>query len=220
MPICLTLFSCSSCHAVCMSLHWLIDRSAQPKPPPPRIHHRFRSLRNGLAMWGYSGTSKAATPWPMLWPFWPESHTFSLYYTKQKQILSRAWMAEKKNSFTLYQCSVVTIFCPHNLYSLRHVLLDTTTQRWRVSLAWRYLFCSPSQSSLLLCAQLNKQARGRFPLWKVWKWPGHFSLYLGSPSGEGTLTLTCPPCPISVCVLSLCCCNGFHSSLATIRLAL
>lgn len=219
MPICLTLFSCSSCHAVCMSLRWLIDRSAQPSAPPPCTHHRFRSLRNSLAMWGYSGTNKAATPWPLLCPSWPECHTFSLHYTKQKQILSRACAAERENSLALYQCAALTIFCPHNLCFLRQVLPDTTTQRWRVSFAWPYLPCSPSQSSLFLCAQLNKQARGRFPLWKAWKMARTFPPVSGISIWRRHSHSHCPPCPISVCVLSLCCCNGFHSSLATIRLA-
>lgn len=177
-------------------------------------------------MWGYSGTWKAATPWPLHWPSWPEFHTFSLSYTTlPKQTVSCACASERRSSSPLYQCAALTIICPHNLCFLRQELLDTRTERWRragcPSLASPALISSALHlcPHCSLCAQLNKQARGRFPLWKAWKMARTFPPVSGISIWRRDSRSHCPPLPISVCVLSLCRSDGFHSPLATMRLA-
>lgn len=45
LPICLTLFSCSSCHSVCMSAA-AADRSLSFPPPPPRRRLLFAPRRH------------------------------------------------------------------------------------------------------------------------------------------------------------------------------
>lgn len=230
LPICLTLFSCSSCHSVCMSAA-VADRSLScpplqhtPSPPHPTIISR--SQRNGLAMWGCSGTKKAVTLWPASPPSWPERHTFSLSNRKQKQILSCTSAAQRKKespyiNVVLWQSSI-HMTCD---FSDRVCLTLTTERWWRAgcpSLASPALISSPFHLSphSSLCAQLNKQARGRFPLWKPWKMARTFSPISGISIWRRHSRSHCPPRPISVCVLvRLCCRDGFHSPLATMRLA-
>lgn len=231
LPICLTLFSCSSCHAVCMSAA-AADRSLscpplQPTPSPLQPTIISGSLRNGLAMWGYSGTKEAAT----LWPQGPTSLTWTSYFlplqhkTKTNLIMRLRSSKKKKESpyinVVLWQSSI-HMTCDFS----DRVCLTLTTERWRragcpslasPALISSALHLSPHSS---LCAQLNKQARGRFPLWKPWKMARTFSPISGISIWRRHSCSHCPPRPISVCVLvSLCCRDGFHSPLATMRLA-
>ncbi len=160
LPICLTLFSCSSCHSVCMSAA-AADRSLsclplQPTPSPRHPAIISGSLRNGLAMWGYSGTKKAAT----LWPPEPTFLTWTSYFLplqrKTKTNLIMRLRSSKKKRKPLYQCGALTVIYPHDLWFLQQGLLDTynrevTARRLSISrLACPYLLSSPSLSSLLL----------------------------------------------------------------------
>lgn len=162
LPICLTLFSCGSCHAVCMSAA-AADRSLScpPLQPTPSSSHPTiisGSLRNSLAMWGYAGTKKAVT----LWPPEPAFLTWTSYFLPRQQktktnLIMHLCSSEKKRK-PLHQCSALTIIYPHDLWFLRQGLLDTynrevTARRLSISrLACPYLFSSPSLSSLhLVC---------------------------------------------------------------------
>lgn len=161
LPICLTLFSCSSCHAVCMSPA-AADRSLsypplQPTPSSPHPAIISGSLRNGLAMWGYSGTEKAVT----LWPPEPTFLTWTSYFLPLRRktktnLIMRLRGSRKKKGKPLYHCGALTIIYPHDLWFLRQGLLDTynrevTPRRLSISrLACPYLLSSPSLSSLLL----------------------------------------------------------------------
>lgn len=237
LPICLTLFSCSSCHAVCMSAA-AADRSLsclplQPHPTPthpPSPHPTIisGSLRNGSAMWGYSGTKKGCDPvtpsadLPDLNVILSPSPTEN----KNKSYHAPPRLKEKKKespyiNVVLWQSSI-HMTCDFS----DRVCLTLTTERWRLAgcpslaspaLISSLLHLSPHSS---LCAQLNKQARGRFPLWKPWKMARTFSPISGISIWRRHSRSHCPPCPISVCVLvSLYCRDGFHSPLATMRLA-
>lgn len=163
LPICLTLFSCSSCHAVCMSAT-AADRSLScpPLQPTPSSSHPTiisGSLRNDLAMWGYSGTEKAVTPWPPELTFLTWMSYFSLLLRqKTKTNLIMCLCSSKKKRKPLYQCGALTIIYPHDLWFLRQGLLDTynrevTARRLSISrLGCPYLLSSPSLSSLhLVC---------------------------------------------------------------------
>lgn len=161
LPICLTLFSCSSCHSVCMYAA-AADRSLsfpplQPTPSPLHPTIISGSLRNGLAMWGCSGTKKAAT----LWPLELTSLTWTSYFLPLQQktktnLIMHLNSSKKKIIKPLYQCGALTIIYPHDLRFLQQGLLDTynrevTTGRLSMSrLACPYLLSSPSLSSLLL----------------------------------------------------------------------
>lgn len=232
LPICLTLFSCSSCHSVCMSAA-AADRSLscpplQPTPSPPHPAIISGSLRNGLAMWGYSGTKKGCDP---VTPSEPTFLTRTSYFlsvrrkTKTNLIMRLRGSKGKKGSpyinVLLWQSSI-HMTCDFS----NRACLTLTTERWRragcPSLASPALISSPLHLPPLssLCAQLNKQARGRFPLWKPWKMARTFSPISGISIWRRHSRSDCPPRPISVCVLvSLCCRDGFHSPLATMRLA-
>ena len=239
LPICLTLFSCSSCHAVCMSAA-AADRSLSCLPLQPHPHRRHRhssplhptvisgSLRNGLAMWGYSGTTKAATPRPPA----PTSLTWMSYFLPLQQKTKTNLIMRLHGSggggtespyinVVLWQSSI-HMTCDFS----DRVCLTLTTERWRrtgcpslasPALISSLLHRSPHSS---LCAQLNKQARGRFPLWKPWKMARTFPPISGISIWRRHSRSHCPPRPISVCVLVILHCrDGFHSPLATMRLA-
>lgn len=231
LPICLTLFSCSSCHAVCMSAT-AADRSLScpPLQPTPSSSHPTiisGSLRNDLAMWGYSGTEKAVTQWPTEPTFltWMSYFSLLLRQKTKTNLIMRLCSSKKKESLyinvVLWQSSI-HMTCDFS----DRVCLTLTTERWRhagcPSLASTALISSPLHlfPHSTLCAQLNKQARGRFPLWKPWKMARTFPPISGISIWRRHSRTHCPPCPISVCVLvSLCCRDGFHSPLATMRLA-
>lgn len=208
-PICLTLFSCSSCHAVCMSAA-AADRSfsCPPLQPSPSTRHPTMipaRLRNGLAMWGYSGTKRAVTLWPPEVTFLTGTSYFLPLRRKTKTNLivrldgSKGGGEKKKEKpsikVKLWQSSI-HMTCDFS----DRVCLTPATERWVYagcpSLASPALISSPLHLSCpsALCAQLNKQARGSFPLWKPWKMARTCPPppYLGSPSGEGTLALTAP----------------------------
>lgn len=161
LPICLTLFSCSSCHSVCMSAA-AADRSLcfpalQPIPAPPHPTIISGSLRNGLAVWGRSGTKKAATLWPLELTFPSrESYFLPLQQKTKTNLIMRFHSSKKKIIKPLYQCGALTIIYPHDPWFLQQGLLDTynrevTARRLSISrLACPYLLSSPSLSSLLL----------------------------------------------------------------------
>ena len=161
LPICLTLFSCSSCHSVCMSAA-AADRSLscpplQPPPLPPAPRHHFREPEKWLSHVRLLRYRKGCDPvTPPGRPPWPQRHTFSLSNRKQKQILSCASVAQREKREPLYQCGALTIIYPHDLWFLQQGLLDTynrevTACRLSISrLACPYLLSSPSLSSLLL----------------------------------------------------------------------
>lgn len=182
----------------------LIDHSpAHPfnLPPPLRTPPSFQgSLRNGLAMWGYSGTKKGCDLCdPQSRPPWPRRHTFSLSNRKQKQILSCASVAQKDKKKTL-----ISMWSFDNHLSTWPVIFPTGSA-WHlqqrgdgtqvVHLSPR-LPLSPLLSISLLtppCVHnlISKQGVDSH-YGNPGKWPGHFPPYLGSPSGERTLALTAP----------------------------
>lgn len=231
LPICLTLFSCSSCHSVCMSAAAAADRSLsfpplQPTPSSPHPTIISGSLRNGLAMWGCSGTERAATLWPLELTFLTRTSYFLPLKQKTKtNLIMRLHSSKKKNK------ALISMWCFDNHLSTWPVI-SPTGSAWHlqqrgdgaqvVHLSPR-LPLSPLLSISLLtppCVHnlISKQGVDSH-YGNPGKWPGHFPPYLGSPSGEGTRS-RCPPRPISVCVLvSLRCRDGFHSPLATMRLA-
>lgn len=232
LPICLTLFSCSSCHAVCMSAT-AADRSFSCPPPPPAPlpftpRHHFREPEKWLShvrLLRYRKgcdpvTPRADLPDPSV-IILPPSPT----QNKNKSYHAPPQLKEKKESLyinvVLWQSSI-HMTCDFS----DRVCLTLTTERWRhagcPSLASAALISSPLHllPHSTLCAQLNKQARGRFPLWKPWKMARTFPPISGISIWRRHSRTHCPPRPISVCVLvSLCCRDGFHSPLATMRLA-
>lgn len=159
LPICLTLFSCSSCHSVCMSAA-AADRSLPLLRPTPSSSHPAiisGSLRNGLAMWGCSGTRKAATlrPLRLTSPIWT-SYFLPLQHKTKTNLIMRLHSSKKEKKKPLYQRGALTIIYPHDLWFLQQGLLDTynrevTARRLSISrLACPYLLYSPSLSSLLV----------------------------------------------------------------------
>lgn len=157
-PICLTLFSCSSCHAVCMSAA-AADRSFSSSRAPHSSPHPIvvsARLRNGLAVWGCSGTVRAATRWPPGGdlPHWNVILSPSPTENKNKSYLSPQQLSDKKDGKALYQGGALTIICPHDLRFLRQGLLDTCDREVNASrlsilrLACPYLLSPPSLLSL------------------------------------------------------------------------
>lgn len=231
LPICLTLFSCSSCHSVCMSAA-AADRSLscpplQPTPLPSTPHHHFREPEKWLSYARLLRYQKGCDP------VTPRADLPDLNVTvsppptenKNKSYHAPPRLIERKESpyinVVLWQSSI-HMTCDFS----NRVCLTLTTERWRragcPSLASPALISFPLHLSphSSLCAQLNKQARGGFPLWKPWKMARTFSPISGISIWRRHSCSHCPPRPISVCVLvSLCCRDGFHSPLATMRLA-
>lgn len=177
-------------------------------------------------MWGYSGTKEAVTLWPpdltfLTWtsyflPLPPKKTKTNLMHLSCSKKIAKLYI-----NVELWQSSV-HMTCDFS----DRVCLTLTIERWRhagcPSLASPALISSPLHLSphSALCAQLNNQARGRFPLWKPWKMARTFSPISGISIWRTHSRSRCPPCPISVCVLvSLRCRDGFHSPLATMRLA-
>lgn len=164
---CLSVSLCLAAVAAMLSaclLLPLIDHSPAHlfNPTPSSSHPTIisGSLRNDLAMWGYSGTKKGCDPvTPKSRPSWPERHTFSFSSGKTKtSLIMRLRSSKEKNRKPLYQCGALTIIYPHDLWFLRQGLLDTynrevTARRLSISrLGCPYLFSSPSPSSLhLVC---------------------------------------------------------------------
>lgn len=219
-PICLTLFSCSSCHAVCMSAA-AADRSFSCPPlqpcPPSSSHPTIISarLRNGLAMWGYSGTKKKAVT---LWP--PEatfltgmSYFLNLRWKTKTNLIVRLRGSkrerEKKRKAPLSRWSF------DNHLSTWPVISPTGSawhpqQRGECT---QVVYLSPRLplSPLLSISPvpppcvhnlISKQGVASH-YGNPGKWPGHSphpTPYLGSPSGERTLTLTASPLVQSQCV--------------------
>lgn len=203
LPICLTLFSCSSCHSVCMSAA-AADRSLsfpplQPTPSSPHPTIISGSLRNGLAMWGCSGTEKAATLWPLELTFltWT-SYFLPLQQKTKTNLIMRLHSSKKKNK------ALISMWCFDNHLSTWPVI-SPTGSAWHlqqrgdgaqvVHLSPR-LPLSPLLSISVLtppCVHnlISKQGVDSH-YGNPGKWPGHFPPYLGSPSGEGTLALAAP----------------------------
>lgn len=160
LPICLTLFSCSSCHAVCMSAA-TADRSLLCPPLQPALllftpHHHFKEPEKWLShvrLLRYRKGCDPVTPRADL-PDLTAIHSPSSTENKNKSY--HAPPPHQENRKPLYQCGALTIIYPHDLWFLRQGLLDTynrevTPRRLSISrLACPYLFSSPSLSSLLL----------------------------------------------------------------------
>lgn len=202
LPICLTLFSCSSCHAVRMSAAtadgWL---SCPPLPGPPLFppHHHFRVAEKWLRHVRsprYRGGCDTVTPDGNL----PDrSVILSPVPTENpKQILSSISHWKKKKSS-------LSVRSFDNHLPTRPVISWTGPvwhSQWRgdgtrvVHLSSR-LPLSPLLSISLVplpCVHnlISKQGVDSH-YGNPGKWPGHFPPpYLGSPSGKGTLALTAP----------------------------
>lgn len=123
----------------------------------------------------------------------------------QKQILSSISHRKKKEKLSisaqLWQSSLHTT-CDF----LDRPCLTLAMERWRhascPSLVSPALISSPLHLSCpsALCAQLNKQARGRFPLWKPWKMARTFSPRIWDLHLEKAPSLSLPPLSnLSVC---------------------
>lgn len=232
LPICLTLFSCSSCHAVRMSAATadgsLSCPPLQTAPLPPLS--TVPSFQGGWEMaQACEVTQVPRSLWhldPWRQPPWPECHTFSCSDGEPKTNLIIYLPLKKRMKSSL------SVRCFDNHLSTRPVISWTGPvwhSQWRgdgtrvVHLS-SHLPLSPLLSISLVplpCVHnlISKQGVDSH-YGNPGKWPGHFPPVSGISIWKRHPRSHCPPCPISVCVLvSLCCKDGFHSPLATIRLA-
>lgn len=240
LPICLTLFSCSSCQSVCMSAV-VADRSlffpplhpdTPPHPPPTHLRPpaSFQGVWEMAYPCGVAQVRKRPRPRDLQrWPRWPKHRSFSppLTANKNKSYHAPPQLKEGKNQ------TLISMWGLDNHLSTWPVI-SPTGSAWHLQQrgdgAQVVHLSSRLPLSPLLSISLFTLPCVHSLISKQWvdshygnpgKWPRHFPPYLGSPSGEGTLAHTAPLVQsVCVCVLvSLCCRDGFHSPLATMRLA-
>lgn len=174
-----------------------------PLPSPLQPSVISGRLRNGLAMWGYSGTEKAATLWPLEVTFLTGTSYFLPLRgkTKNKSYHKPPRLKEGKKK---KRKSPLSTWSFDNHLSTWPVI-SLTGSAWHsqqrgdgtqvVHLSTR-LPLSPLLSISLVplaCVHnlISKQGVDSH-YGNPGKWPGHFPPYLGSPSGERTLALTAP----------------------------
>lgn len=160
-------------------------------------------------MWGYSGAKKAVTLWPPEPTFLtPTSYFLPLLQKTKTNLIMRLRSSKGQNR------ALISMWFFDSHLSTWPVI-SPTGSAWHLqqrgdgmrvvhlappALISSALHLSPHSS---LCAQLNKQARGRFPLWKPWKRARTFSPISGiSIWRRHSLSLSLPP------LSNLCVCSG------------